>query len=217
MLQIDVLTLFPEIIETVFSVSIVGRAAKNGFIEIKTHQIRDFAENKHNRVDDTPYGGGYGMIMMAEPIAKCFEVVCKSRKLRPHFIYMSPKGKRLDQSRAKKIATEYNNIAVLCGRYEGVDERLIDEFVDEQISIGDYVVTGGELPAMVLMDCVSRMVPGVLPNPECYEDESHYNGFLEYPHYTKPAIWRERAVPDVLLSGHHANIQEWKKSKRSHS
>ncbi len=209
MMIIDLMTLFPEMCESVLSMSIIGRARKSGAIEIKCHQIRDYTYDKHNRVDDEPYGGGNGMVMMAEPIAACFEAICENRKARPRFIYMSPKGTLLNQKKAIQIS-EYSNIAILCGHYEGVDERLIEEFIDEQISIGDYVLTGGELPALVLIDVVSRMMDGVLSNKECFEDESHYNGLLEYPQYTRPQIWRGKSVPDVLISGHHANIQKWK-------
>ena len=209
-MKIDVMTLFPEMCEFYFSQSIVGRAQKKGAIDIKCHQIRDFAYDKHKKTDDTPCGGGNGMIMLAEPIAQCFEHICKIRQTRPYLIYMSPKGKVLNQYVIKKLA-ENSHISILCGRYEGVDQRVIDEFVDEQISIGDYVLTGGELPAMILVDSISRMAPGVLANNECFENESHYNGMLEHPHYTKPEVWRGRAVPEVLLSGHHANIEAWKK------
>ncbi len=211
-MKIDVMTLFPEMCEFYFSQSIVGRAQKKEVIDIQCHQIRDFAYDKHKRTDDTPCGGGNGMIMLAEPIAQCFEYICETRHARPHLIYMSPKGKVLNQNIIKNLA-KYSHIAVLCGRYEGVDQRVIDEFVDEQISVGDYVLTGGELPAMILVDSVARMVPDVLANNECFEKESHYSGVLEYPQYTKPGIWRGRTVPEVLLSGHHANIEAWKKKQ----
>lgn len=192
--------------------SIIGRARKNGFVEINFHQIRDFAVNKHNQVDDTPYGGGAGMLMMAQPVYDTFMKVCGEVGKKPHFIYMSPCGKVLTQQRVKELA-EYENIAVLCGRYEGVDQRVLDELVDEEISIGDYVVTGGEMPAMILADAVSRMLPGVLAAPEGYMGESHYSGLLEYPQYTKPASWHGREVPEVLTSGHHANIEKWQREQ----
>ena len=208
-MRIDIITLFPEMCNTVMSESIIGRARKKGAVEIECHQLRDFAFDKHKRVDDTTYGGGMGMLMMAEPIALCFENLCEKLGTRPHFIYMSPKGKTLTQNKIKKLA-EYNNIAILCGHYEGVDQRVLDEYVDEEISIGDYVLTGGELPALVLADAVSRMVKGVLSDDECFQEESHFNGLLEYPQYTKPAVWRGKAVPEVLLSGHHANIEKWR-------
>ncbi len=189
--------------------SVIGRARKKGIIEINFHQIRDFAVNKHNQVDDTPYGGGEGMLMMAQPIYDTFMKVCAETGKKPHFIYMSPCGETLTQEKVKNLS-EYENIAILCGRYEGVDQRVLDELVDEEISIGDYVVTGGEMPAMILADSVARMIPGVLSDPEGFKGESHYNGLLEYPQYTKPVEWHGRCVPEVLYSGHHANIEKWK-------
>lgn len=203
------MTLFPEMCEAFLSESIIGRARKKGIIEIKCHQIRDFAYDKHKRVDDTPYGGGKGMLMLAEPIYKCFENICNERGKRPLLIYMSPKGQILNQNIAKNLKN-FDNIAVLCGHYEGIDQRVLDELVDMQISIGDYVLTGGEMPALVLVDTVARLVPGVLSENVCFEEESHYDGLLEYPQYTKPYEWRGKTVPDVLLSGHHANIEKWK-------
>lgn len=211
-MRIDILTLFPDMCNTVMNESIIGRAQKKGVIEVKCHQIRDYTYDKHNRVDDTIYGPGMGMLMMAEPIAACFEDLCKQLNKRPKLIYMSPQGTPLTQEKIKELS-QYENIAILCGHYEGVDERFIEEFVDEEISIGDYVLTGGELPALVLADAVSRMVPGVLSDSECFEDESHYSGLLEYPQYTKPAIWRGKAVPEILLSGHHANIEKWRRKQ----
>lgn len=203
------MTLFPEMCEAFLSESIIGRARKKGIIEIKCHQIRDFAYDKHKRVDDTPYGGGKGMLMLAEPIYKCFENICNEREKKPMLIYMSPKGQVLNQNIAKNLK-DFDNIAILCGHYEGVDQRVLDELVDMQISIGDYVLTGGEMPAMVLADAVARLVPGVLSENVCFEEESHYDGLLEHPQYTKPYEWRGKKVPDVLLSGHHANIEKWK-------
>ncbi len=206
---IDIMTLFPEMCEAFLSESIIGRARKKGIIEIKCHQIRDFAYDKHKRVDDTPYGGGKGMLMLAEPIYKCFENICNEREKKPMLIYMSPKGQVLNQNIAKNLK-DFDNIAILCGHYEGVDQRVLDELVDMQISIGDYVLTGGEMPALVLADAVARLVPGVLSENVCFEEESHYDGLLEHPQYTKPYEWRGKKVPDVLLSGHHANIEKWK-------
>ena len=203
------MTLFPEMCEAFLSESIIGRARKKGVIEIKCHQIRDFAYDKHKRVDDTPYGGGKGMLMLAEPIYKCFENICNERGTRPMLIYMSPKGQVLNQNIAKNLKN-FDNIAILCGHYEGVDQRVLDELVDMQISIGDYVLTGGEMPALILADTVARLVPGVLSENVCFEEESHYDGLLEHPQYTKPYEWRGKTVPDVLLSGHHANIEKWK-------
>lgn len=212
-MRIDIITLFPEMFTPVLGDSIIGRAQKSGALEIHCHQLRNFAFDKHRRVDDTPYGGGNGMLMKAEPIALCFESICEEIGKRPYFVYMSPQGKTLTQQRLKQIADDMENVCILCGHYEGVDQRLLDEFIDEEISIGDYVLTGGELPAMVFTDALSRMVPGVLSNNECFTEESHFNGLLEHPQYTKPSEWRGKEVPPVLLSGHHANIEKWKKEK----
>ncbi len=211
-MRIDILTLFPQMCEAVMSESIIGRARNAGKVEINFHQIRDFAVNRHNQVDDTPYGGGAGMLMMAQPIYDCFMNVCSQAEERPHFIYMSPCGKTLTQERVKELAS-LPNIAILCGRYEGVDQRVIDEIVDEEISIGDYVVTGGEMPAMILADAVARMLPGVLSEPEGFMGESHYSSLLEYPQYTKPPVWHNMEVPEVLSSGHHANIKKWQRER----
>ena len=208
-MRIDILTLFDEMCDRVLSESILGRAQKKGVLTVKCHQIRDYTLNRQNQVDDYPYGGGQGMILNAQPVADCFRAVCEEVGCRPHLIYMSPQGKTLTQERALELS-KMDNLCVLCGHYEGIDERIIDAFVDEQISIGDYVLTGGELPALVLVDCISRMVPGVLSEDACFEDESHFSGLLEYPQYTRPAEWEGRAVPDVLLTGHHANIQKWR-------
>ena len=167
---------------------------------------------KARRVDDAPYGGGMGMLMLAEPIALCFDDICRQTGKRPRFIYMSPQGKTLTQNKIKELA-EYDNICLLCGHYEGVDERLLEEYIDEEISIGDYVLTGGELPALVLADALARMVPGVLSDDECFEQESHFNGLLEYPQYTRPNVWRGKEVPEVLLSGHHKNIEQFRREQ----
>lgn len=195
--------------ERVYSESIIGRSIAKGLIEIKSRNIRDYASNKHHNVDDTPYGGGMGMLMMAQPIYDCYMSLCDELGTKPYLIYMSPQGKVLTQEKVKELAKK-DNIAILCGHYEGVDERVIEAIVDEEISIGDYVLTGGELPALVLSDSVARMLPGVLANDEAMEKESHYNGLLEYPQYTKPAVWNGMEVPEVLLSGHHANIEKWR-------
>lgn len=212
MMRIDIITLFPEMFAPVMEESIIGRAQKSGAVEIVCHQLRDYAFDKHRRVDDTPYGGGMGMLMKAEPIALCFEDICEKLGKRSHFVYMSPQGKTLNQGRLKELA-ELESICILCGHYEGVDQRLLDTFIDEEISIGDYVLTGGEIPAMVFADALCRMVPGVLTNNECFTEESHFNGLLEYPQYTKPSVWRGLEVPEVLLSGHHANIDKWRREK----
>lgn len=210
-MRIDIITLFPEMCSAVLSESIIGRAVKSGAIELYFHQLRDFAFDKHRRVDDTPYGGGMGMVLKAEPIALCFESICNEIGERPHFVYMSPQGRVLNQQLIKETATAYNNICILCGHYEGTDERVIEELIDEEVSIGDYVLTGGELPACVYADALCRMIPGVLSDEECFTDESHYNGLLEYPQYTKPSVWRGKEVPEVLLSGHHKNINDWRR------
>lgn len=208
-MRIDIITLFPEMCEAVMNESIIGRAQQSGALEVYCHQLRDYTYDKHNRVDDCPYGGGKGMLLMAEPIADCFEHIWAQAGSRPHLVYMSPQGSVLTQEKVKELAG-YGNICILCGHYEGVDERVIEEYVDEQVSIGDYVLTGGELPALVLADAISRMEPGVLADDACFEEESHFNGLLEYPQYTRPANWRGRGVPEVLLSGHHANIEKWR-------
>lgn len=212
-MRIDIITLFPESCEAVLSESIIGRARRSGAVEIVCHQLRDFAFDKHRRVDDAPYGGGMGMLMMAEPIALCFESICEELGKRPHFVYMSPKGRTLTQQRVREISESMDNICILCGHYEGVDQRVLDRYVDEEISIGDYVLTGGELPAMVFTDALCRMLPGVLSSDECFELESHFGGLLEYPQYTRPEVWRDEGVPDVLLSGHHANIEKWRREQ----
>lgn len=212
-MRIDIITLFPEMCEAVLSESIIGRARKSGAVEIVCHQLRDFAFDKHRHVDDAPYGGGMGMLMMAEPIALCFENICKELNKKPHFIYMSPKGRTLTQQVVKEISAEYENVCILCGHYEGVDQRVLDMLVDEELSIGDYVLTGGELPAMVFADALCRMLPGVLSSDECFELESHYGGLLEYPQYTRPEEWRGETVPAVLMSGHHANIDKWRREQ----
>ena len=206
------MTLFPDMCRAVYSESIVGRAVAKGIIEINAVNIRDFSADKHNRVDDTPYGGGMGMLMQAQPIYDCYKHIESTMSAKPHVIYMSPQGAVLNQQKAK-VLSELENIVILCGHYEGVDERVLEEIVDEEISVGDYVLTGGELPALVLTDCIARMVDGVLPNEEAYSGESHYNVLLEHPQYTKPYEWNGKQVPDVLISGHHANIDEWKRKQ----
>lgn len=211
-MRIDFVTLFPEMCETVMAESIIGRARKKGAIQVCCHQIRDFADNKHNRVDDCPFGGGMGMLLMAEPIARCLDDLIDQLGEKPHIIYMSPQGKTLSQQHVRQLA-QYENLTLLCGHYEGIDERIIEEYVDEELSIGDYVLTGGELPALVVADSVSRMIDGVLSDQECFQEESHFNGLLEYPQYTRPANWRGRQVPEVLLAGHHGNVQQWRREQ----
>lgn len=212
LMRIDILTLFPEMVDGVLSESIIGRARKNGYIEINCINIRDFSKDKHRRVDDYPYGGGTGMVMQAQPIYDACQSIINSSDTKPVIIYMSPQGKVFNQKTAKKLA-QYEHIVLLCGHYEGVDERVIEEVVDFELSVGDYVLTGGELPAIVVADCVSRLVPGVLANTEAYTEESHYNGLLEYPQYTRPPEFMGRKVPEVLLSGHHKNIAEWRREQ----
>ena len=208
-MRIDIMTLFPEMCEAVLSESIIGRARERGFVDIHCVNIRDFTADKHNRVDDAPYGGGMGMLIQAQPIYDCYQSLCENAEERPHLVYMSPQGQTLTQEKVKSLA-QMPHLVLLCGHYEGVDERILDEIVDEEISIGDYVLTGGELPAMVLADAVCRMLDGVLPNDEAKSLESHYNGLLEYPQYTRPPVWHGVSVPDVLLSGHHENIEKWR-------
>ncbi|MBE6778159.1 MAG: tRNA (guanosine(37)-N1)-methyltransferase TrmD [Ruminococcaceae bacterium] len=211
-MRFDIMTLFPDMFDRVFDQSILGRAQEKGLLEMHCHQIREYTKNKQMQVDDYPYGGGMGMVMFPQPIADCFRAVCDQAGYRPHLIYMSPQGKTLTQQRARELAA-MPGLCILCGHYEGVDERVLDALVDEQISIGDYVLTGGEIPAMALVDCVSRMVPGVLADEICFTEESHFSGLLEYPQYTRPAVWEERAVPDILLSGHHQNIARWRRQQ----
>ena len=210
----DIMTLFPDLVNYVLGESIIGRAQKSGAIEIATYNIRDYSEDKHRRVDDTPYGGGKGMLMMAPPIDRCYRAICDGRQetLKKRVIFMSPSGKLLDQKKAEELA-RYDQLVILCGHYEGVDRRIIDEIVDEEISIGDYVLTGGEIPACILVDCVARLVDGVLSDPECHENESISSGLLEYPQYTRPYEFHGVKVPDVLISGHHENIDRWRREQ----
>ena len=211
-MRIDILTLFPEMCEAVLGESIIGRAREKGLVEINCTNIRDFSKDKHNRVDDAPYGGGMGMVMQTQPIYDCYQSLCEKTGKKPKLIYMSPQGKVLTQAKVRELAEE-ENIAILCGHYEGIDERVIEEIVDEEISVGDYVLTGGELPALILADSISRMLPGVLANEEAFSEESHFSSLLEYPQYTRPPEWMGRKVPDVLLSGHHGNIEKWRRQQ----
>ena len=212
------MTLFPELVSSVLGESIIGRAQKAGFVSVHAHNIRDFANNKHNKVDDTPYGGGFGMLMMAPPVYDCYEFVKGQvtaelgENAKSKVIYMSPQGKVLTQTKAQELA-EYDNLIILCGHYEGIDARVLEEIVDEELSIGDYVLTGGELPACVLVDCISRLKEGVLADKKCYEDESISSGLLEYPQYTRPYEFHGKKVPDVLISGNHAEIDKWRAQK----
>ena len=209
-MKFDVLTLFPDTFNIVMRESIIGRAQENGFVEVNTINIRDYSKDKHKKVDDYPFGGGNGMVMTCQPVIDAYKYITKDLgNTKPRVIYMSPQGRVLTQKIAIDLSKE-EHLVLLCGHYEGIDERIIEEIVDEEISIGDYVLTGGELPAMVLIDCVSRLIPGVLSNEGSYSDESHYHGLLEYPQYTRPADYNGKIVPDILLSGHHANIEKWR-------
>lgn len=210
-MRFDIMTLFPEMVTGVLSESIIGRAQEAGVISVHAHNIRDFSTDKHRKTDDTPYGGGRGMVMTCQPIYDCYTHILGEigEGKRPHVIYMSPKGRVFDHGIATELS-KYENIVILCGHYEGVDQRVLDEIVDEDISIGDYVLTGGELPACILVDAVSRLVEGTLPEAVCHEDESVASGILEYPQYTKPRSFMGREVPEVLLSGDHAKIDRWR-------
>ena len=211
-MRFDCLTLFPDMIKNVLNESITGRAVKNNIIDINYINIRDFADNKHNSVDDEPYGGGGGMVMQPGPIYRAYQSVTENLSYKPKVIYMSPQGKVFNQELAKELVKE-EHLIFLCGHYEGVDERIIEEIVDYEISIGDYVLTGGEIPAMAVIDSISRLIPGVLSSSDSYTNESHYSGLLEYPQYIRPIEFMGRRVPDVLLSGHHANIEKWRREK----
>lgn len=210
-MRIDILTLFTEMCDRVMSDSIIGRARAKGIIETHCHNIRDYTENKQKQVDDAPFGGGMGMIVQAQPVYDCFKAVESTGDgQKPYVIYMSPQGKTLSQKKALELSKK-PWLVLLCGHYEGVDERVLEEIVDEEVSIGDYVLTGGELPALVLADTVARLVPGVLSSEECFTEESHFSGLLEYPQYSRPRVWKGREVPEVLLSGHHLNIKKWRR------
>lgn len=211
-MRIDIMTLFTDMCDCVLSESIIGRARQAGKVEINTIDIRNYSVDKHRHVDDKPYGGGNGMVMMAKPIYDCYNDLCNKIGKKPHLVYMTPQGTTLTQDRVKELS-EMENIVILCGHYEGVDERVIEELQPEEISIGDYVLTGGELPALVLADSISRMIDGVLSNAECFEEESHYSSLLEYPQYTHPSVWNAREVPQVLLSGHHENVSKWRREQ----
>lgn len=208
------MTLFPDTMNAVLHESILGRAAKNGIIEVNCVQIRDYTENKQCQVDDYPYGGGWGCVMMAQPLKSCLDDIMSTAKDRKsRVIYMSPQGKPYDQQTARRLRDEYDHLVLVCGHYEGIDERFIEQCVDEEISIGDFVLTGGEIAAMAVADSVCRLVPGVLSDEECFTGESHWDGVLEYPQYTRPEVWEGRAVPEVLLQGNHAAVDEWRRKK----
>lgn len=209
-MRFDVLTLFPEMIHAFSEASILGRAQKEGHIEVNVHNIRDFSRDKHRKVDDTPYGGGMGMLMSVQPVIDCFNSFSNELSQNSRVIYLSPKGRVFNHSVAVELS-KYENLVFLCGHYEGIDERIEELIIDEQISIGDFVLTGGELPAITIIDAVSRLIPGVLADSVCYEDESIASGLLEYPQYTKPAEFLGLKVPDVLLGGNHDDIRRWRR------
>lgn len=211
-MRIDILTLFPDSVEDVLADSILGRAQERGFIHIQAHQIRDYTASKQCQVDDYPYGGGRGAIMQADPLYRCWEAVCDQASGPVHTVFLSPCGHTFRQEDAIRLS-KLHNLVLVCGHYEGIDQRFIDECVDEEISLGDFVLTGGEIAAMAVTDAVCRMVPGVLADPECFEDESHYSGMLEYPQYSRPAVWHGREVPPILLSGDHKKVDLWRRKE----
>jgi len=213
MYRIDIMTLFPETVGDMMNESILGRAQERDFIRIECHQIRDYTINKQKQVDDYPYGGGHGAVMQADPLFRCWEHIKETAGQEAHTIYLSPAGKTFCQAEARRLKEDYSHLILVCGHYEGIDERFIEECVDEEISMGDFVLTGGEIPAMAVADAVCRLVPGVLPDEECFTEESHWAGLLEYPQYSRPEVWHEKAVPPILLSGHHANIKKWRRKQ----
>lgn len=211
-MNFEVLTLFPDSLEPIFASSIIGRAAEKGVISVKCTDIRDYTKDKHRRVDDSPYGGGYGMVMMCQPVVDCIRAVKAHCEGTTRVVYMSPQGALFDQKKAEELK-QYDNLILLCGHYEGIDERIIELEIDEELSVGNYVLTGGELPAAIVVDCVSRLIDGVLPAPECYSEESLQNGLLEHPQYTRPRVFEGLAVPEVLLNGDHAKQTAWKREE----
>lgn len=209
--RVDIITLFPETTGDVLSESILGRAQERDYLKIECHQLRDYTTNRQNQVDDYPYGGGHGAILQADPLYRCWKHICDENGDRGHTIFMSPCGTTFNQAKAKQLVSEYNHLILVCGHYEGIDQRFIDECVDEEISLGDFVLTGGEIAAMAVTDAVCRMVPGVLSDPACYENESYWDNLLEYPQYSRPAVWHDREVPPILLSGNHAAVDKWRR------
>lgn len=207
-MKIDIMTLFPAMITAVMQESIIGRAQEKGIVQVRATNIRDYALDKHHKADDAPYGGGRGQVMLAQPLYLCYEALSQGKPV--HTVLLSAQGKPFCQTKARQLL-EKQHIILVCGHYEGIDQRFIDECVDEEISIGDFVLTGGEIPAMAIADAICRMVPDVLPDAEAFTQESHWDGLLEHPHYTRPELWRNRPVPPVLLSGHHANITRWRR------
>ena len=211
-MNFHILTLFPEMVMDGLSTSIIGRAQSKGLLSVEAINIRDFAENKHNRVDDYTYGGGAGMLMQAGPVYGAYQSVVEKAQAKPRVIYLSPQGQTFSQSMAEEFAKE-EELIFLCGHYEGIDERVLEEIVTDYVSIGDYVLTGGELPAMVMIDAISRLIPGVLHNDVSAEFESFQDNLLEYPQYTRPEEWHGKKVPEILLSGHHANVEKWRREQ----
>ena len=211
-MRIDIMTLFPDACNAMMSESIIGRARRDGKLTVNFHQIRDYTKNKQKQVDDYPYGGGMGMVMYADALYNCWAAI-KEESPNAYTIYMSPQGSVFNQEKAKILSSDYTDLILVCGHYEGIDERFIEECVDEELSIGDFVLTGGEIPAMAVTDAIARMLPGVLSDEECFSEESHYDGLLEYPQYTRPSVWHDREVPEILLSGHHANIKKWRREQ----
>lgn len=210
-MRIDIMTLFPESINAVLNESIIGRAVKKGIIEVNCHQIRDYTDNKQKQVDDYPYGGGRGCVMMAQPLKSCLDSIIKeSTGINKRIIYLTPQGQNYTQEIAKRLASDFDQLILICGHYEGIDERFIQKCVDEEISIGDFVLTGGEIASLVVADSVLRLIPGVLSDEECFTNESHWDGLLEYPQYTRPEIWEGVSVPKVLLDGNHNKIEHWR-------
>ena len=211
-MKFHVMTLFPEMIEATLGESITGRAIKKGLIEVNNYNIRDYAFNKHKSVDDYPYGGGAGMLMQAEPVYQTYEAICEKIKKKPRCVFLAPIGATFNQQMAEDLAKE-EDLVLLCGHYEGIDERVLEEVVTDYVSLGDFVLTGGELPAMVMIDAISRLIPGVLHNNASAEFESFQDSLLEYPHYSRPETWHDKKVPDVLLSGHHENVEKWRREQ----
>ena len=211
--HIHIMTLFPDVVGDMLCESILGRAQERGIIRVDCHQIRDYTLNKQKQVDNYPYGGGHGAVMQADPLYQCWNHICQEAGERLHTIYLSPAGTVFQQADAKRLQRDYQSLILVCGHYEGIDERFIEECVDEEISLGDFVLTGGEIPAMAVADAVCRLVPGVLSDAACFTDESHWDGLLEYPQYSRPEIWHDRRVPPILLSGHHANIEQWRREE----
>ena len=212
-MRIDILTLFPDAVGAMMHESILGRAEAKGLITIKAWQIRDYTSHKQNQVDDYPYGGGHGAILQADPLYRCWEAVCDEAGGAVHTVFLSPCGKTFTERDAVRLRDSCENLILVCGHYEGIDQRFIDECVDEEISLGDFVLTGGEIAAMAVSDAVCRLVPGVLSDPECFQDESFWDGMLEYPQYSRPEEWHGRKVPPILLSGNHAKVAAWRRKQ----